>query len=842
MITRVTKKHTKSEVLELLDPIIHEWFDAKFADLTPSQAYAIPLIHNTQNVLVASPTGSGKTLTAFLSIINELFLLGKKGELENKIYCLYVSPLKALANDIERNLNAPLREIYELAAKKGVELPQIRVGVRSGDTSPYEKQKMTVKAPHILITTPETLAIVVSTKKFSNKLRDIQYVIIDEIHEISSSKRGVHLSLSLERLQYRVSSNHNTELELDEYEEIENKYFGDDSREFVRIGLSATQAPIREIAKFLVGYNGSKLRDINIIEVSASKVLDLKVLCPVQDMNMVPYEIVNAKMYNVLHEMIDNHRTTLVFTNTRSGTEAVVYKLQEQGLDKIAAHHGSLSKEIRLDVEDKLKNGELEATICSTSLELGIDIGYIDLVVQIGSPKSIAKGMQRIGRAGHALHEISKGRIVVFDRDDLVECAVLVKNAYDGNIDRIRILKNSLDVLSQSLVGMSVERRWEVDDAFKLVKNSYCYHELPKKEFLKVMNYIGGKHSLEDRGVYGKVRYYPEDKRFGIRKGTRLIYNLNLGTIPQEASYKVMLLGTGIYVGTLSEKFVERLGKRDVFILGGKSYEYQQAKGMKVYVRDAHGKKPTVPSWTGEMMPRSFDLSVEIGKFRDKINRKIQVHHRDLKVVEKWLVDNYYLDKGSAKSIVNYFVEQQRILRKLPTDKQVLIEGYIDGRGHHNIIFHYCYGRRVNDALSRAYAYELSKKYKSTVRVSLTDDNFMLTLPKRVKLAGLENLVTSENMVTSLKSAVKYTELFKQRFRHVAVRSFMILKNYKGREISIRKQHRRSQRILDVLHELDEFPIISESYNEILHDTMDIDNAVEVIKGSARSMGIEVEE
>jgi ATP-dependent Lhr-like helicase len=831
MITRVTKKHTKPQVLDLLDPIISEWFDKKFSDITPSQAYAIPLIHNTQNVLVASPTGSGKTLTAFLSIINELFLLGKKGELENKIYCLYVSPLKALANDIERNLNAPLREIYELAAEKGVDLPKIRVGVRSGDTSAYEKQKMNVKAPHILITTPETLAIVLSTKKFSKKLRDIRYVIVDEIHEISSSKRGVHLSISLERLQYHVSFNNADEAVSEIEKEYKKNYFNDTSREFVRIGLSATQAPIREIAKFLVGYNGSKMRDINIIEVSASKELDLKVLCPVQDMNMVPYEIVNAKMYNVLREMIDTHRTTLVFTNTRSGTEAVVYKLQEQGLDKIAAHHGSLSKEIRLDVEDKLKNGDLDATICSTSLELGIDIGYIDLVVQIGSPKSIAKGLQRIGRAGHALHEVSKGRIVVFDRDDLVECAVLVKNAYDGNIDRIKLLKNSLDVLAQSLVGMSIERRWDADDAFKLVKNSYSFHELKKKEFQKVLNYIGGKHSLEDRGVYGKVRYYPEDKVFGIRKGTRLIYNLNLGTIPQEASYKVMLLGTGIYVGTLSEKFVERLGKRDVFILGGKSYEFQQVKGMKVYVRDAHGKKPTVPSWTGEMLPRSFDLSVEIGKFRDAINRKIQVHHRNLNVVEKWLVENYYLDEGSAKSIVNYFVEQQRIINKVPTDKQLLIEGYIDGRGHTNLIFHYCFGRRVNDALSRAYAYELSKKYKSTVRISLTDDNFMLTLPKRIKLTSLENLVTSTNLMTSLKYAVKYTELFKQRFRHVAVRSFMILKNYKGREISIRKQHRRSQRILDVLQEWDGFPVVSESYNEILHDTMDIDNALEVIEG-----------
>jgi len=431
MIKRVKEKFTKAQVLELLDPVIKEWFETHFKDLTPPQAYAIPLIDQSKNVLVASPTGSGKTLTAFLMIINELFKLGKNAKLENKTYCLYISPLKALANDIERNLNAPLKQIYKIAQAHGITLPEIRVGVRTGDTSINERQKMLRKPPHILITTPESLSLIISTKKFRLKLLDIQFVIVDEIHEVCNSKRGVHLSLSLERLQYQILT----------------EGLG---CEFIRIGLSATQAPITEIAKFLGGYNNqNKLREINIIETPAGKELDLRVICPVQDMNLVPFEIVNAKMYNILTELIKTHRTTLIFTNTRSGTETVVYKLQEHGLDQIAAHHGSLSKETRLDVEERLKNGDLDATICSTSLELGIDIGYIDLVCQIGSPKSIAKGLQRIGRAGHALHEVSKGRIIVFDRDDLVECAVLVKNAYEGNIDRINILSNSLDVLAQ---------------------------------------------------------------------------------------------------------------------------------------------------------------------------------------------------------------------------------------------------------------------------------------------------------------------------------------------------------------------------------------------------------
>ncbi len=809
MIKKVRKKHTKGQVLKLLDPIVREWFDTSFKDLTPSQAVAIPLINQGKNALIASPTGSGKTLTAFLMIINELFKLSRTAELENKVYSVYISPLKALANDIERNLNSPLKEIYSIAERYKIKLPEIRVGVRSGDTSTAERQKMTKKAPHILITTPESLGLIISTKRFRLKLLDTQFIIVDEIHEICSSKRGVHLSLSLERLQNQILT----------------EGLG---REFIRIGLSATQAPIREIAKFLVGYNKSqKLRNINIIEAPANKKLDLRVICPVQDMNLIPYEIVNAKMYNLLIDLINKHRTTLVFTNTRSGTENVVYRLQEQGVEQIAAHHGSLSKETRLEVENKLKKGELAATICSTSLELGIDIGYIDLVCQIGSPKSIAKGLQRIGRAGHALHEISKGRIIVFDHDDLVECAVLVKNAYDGNIDRINILKNSLDVLAQCLVGMSLEKRWEIDECYSLVKQSYCYHNLPKKDFLSVLKFIGGKHAMEDRGVYGKLRYHLDTQTFGIRRGARLIYNLNIGTIPQEANYRAIQMDTGNALGSLSEKFVERLASHDVFVLGGKSYEFIKIRGMRVYVRDAHGKKPTVPSWTGEMLPRSFDLSCEIGKFRTEVAKRLARSTPD--EVEEWLMKDYYLDSGSAKTIVNYFIEQIGIIKTVPSNNRVLIEGYIDGTGYKNIIFHYCFGRRVNDALSRAYGYALSKKLKCTVRISLTDDNFMLTLPKHVDIAGIESIIKDDILHENLIGALRNSELFKQRFRHCAVRSFMILRNYKGREISVRKQLRRSRHMLDLLHKLDNFPVVSESYNEIMYDAMDIKNAEEVL-------------
>jgi len=792
----------------MMEPIVEEWFTSKFSDLTEPQAYAIPLIHERKNVLVSSPTGTGKTITAFLSIINELLRLHRLGRLEDKIYSVYISPLKALANDINKNLTQPLEEIRALAAKKGLKIPEIRIAVRSGDTTATERQKMVRKPPHIIITTPESFSIVISTPKFRNSFRSVQWVIVDEIHEVSSSKRGAFLSLSLERLQDGIK------------------------KEFCRVGLSATQAPIEEIAKFLVGYSNGKVRDVNIVEVSSEKELDLSVVCPVGDLNAVPYDVVNAKMYDEIKEYINGHKTTLVFTNTRSGTESVLYKLKERGLDKIAAHHGSMAKDTRLDVEDRLKKGELRATISSTSLELGIDIGYIDLVCQIGSPKSVAKCLQRIGRAGHAVHQVSKGRLIAIDNDELVECAVLVRDAYESKIDRVSIPMNCLDVLAQTLVGMSLERTWHVEEAYRTVKRAYCYHTLSRKDFDDVLRYLTGKNAPEGSPIYSKIWYNPENRTFGIKKGSRMIYYLNNGTIPEEADYKVFS-EKGVPLGTLSEKFVERICKGDVFLLGGKTYEYIQCKGMKVFVRDAQGKKPTVPSWSGEMLPRSYDLSIEIGKFRSIVENYLTTGNLTNREIIKFLSEKYRLDEGSAKSIFNYFKEQHKIFGILPTNKCIVIEGYKDCSGNSNIIFHSVFGRRINDTLARVFAYALGNKYGINVKISLTDDNFMLTCSKEIPLKGIDKVVSSKDFKSILSKAVRDSELFKQRFRHCAMRAFMVLRNYKGKEIPVWKQHQHSSKILDYLrtHNLEDFPIIRETYNEIFNEALDYEGALRVIEG-----------
>ncbi len=800
MIRRVRKKHSKDEVLKQMLPLVREWFDTRFEGLTEPQAYAVPIIHKRHNVLISSPTGSGKTLTAFLSIINELLNKQENDQLEDRIYCVYVSPLKALANDINKNLKQPLAELEELAEKKGIMKPKIRVAVRSGDTTNYERQKMAKKPPHILITTPESLAIILSTPKFSQALYTTEWLIMDEIHDICNSKRGVQLSVNLERLQSHLDG------------------------QATRIGLSATQAPIEEIAKYLSGYDDDdKLRPVRLVEVDSNKQIEVTVMTPVEDMTSMPFEIINARLYETLRDIVMENTTTLVFTNTRSGTENVLLKLSELGVENIAAHHGSLARETRLDVEDRLKRGELKAAVSSTSLELGIDIGSIDMVCQIGSPKSIAKGLQRIGRSGHGYGEVSRGKLIAFDNDDLMECAVLAKKASENYIDRVDLPKNSLDVLSQTIVGMSLEKVWRVDEAYDVIRKSYSFHELSKADFLSVVHYLASRDMPH---VYSKIWLDDDTQEFGRKRSSRLIYYLNSGTIPEEANYKVYS-DSGGRLGELSEGFVEKLSPGDVFVLGGKSYEFTKAMGMSIFVKPATGRRPTIPSWTGEMMPRSFDLSVAIGQFRGQMGQ-LAAQGKD---IGEWLRKTYPLDRGGVKSILSYITEQVAFNGNVPSDTNLLMEGYLDPKGNLNIIFHYCFGRRTNDALARAYAMAISNKFHCNVSITVSDDCFMLTVPRRIKLEGLEKLVTQNNIVKLLEEAIRDTELFKQRFRHCSTRGFMILRNYQGREVPVGRQMQRSQKVLRALEDRDNFPIVRETMNEILNEAMNITGAKQILQG-----------
>ena len=796
MVEKVDRTYSKDEVMGMMEPLISTWFNERYEDLTIPQAKAIPVIHQRRNVLVSSPTGSGKTLTAFTSIINELTRYAREGTLEERVYCIYVSPLKALGNDVNRNLNTPLAEMREVAKRYEMNVPNINVAVRSGDTSQADRQKMVRHPPHILITTPESLALILAAPKFRDAFKKVEWVILDEIHDICDSKRGAFLSLTLERLR-----NH-----------CEN--------DFVRIGLSATLAPIEAIAAYLVGCNpdGSP-RDVALIESGSKKTLDLQVICPTRDLTALSSDIVNSMMYDTLKELIEAHDTTLVFTNTRSGAESVVYKLKERGLENIEVHHSSLGKDIRLDVEERLKHGEIKCVVSSTSLELGIDIGSVDLVCQIGSPKSVAKGLQRIGRSGHSFGKVAKGRLLVFDPDDLVECAVMCRAAHRGDIDRVGIPENCLDVLSQTVVGMSLDNRWDIDDAYALVKGSYCYRNLPKESFMQVVRYLGSKDDFE--GVYSKIWYDEEENQFGKKKGSRMIYFMNLGTIPEEANYRV-ITNHGSVAGELSEKFVERLSPRDVFVLGGRSFEFVRSKGMTAYVKEANGRKPTVPSWAGEMLPRSFDLSMDVAVFRREMSDRIKENERE--AIQR-ISAEFDVDEGSARSIYSYFKEQDAIAGFIPDDRDLAVEEYIDPSGNQKLVFHFPFGRRVNDALSRAYAYRLSNMLGANVSVTISDDSFMLGCPRTLDLDLLPGLIRGAELETVLRKSLKDSEIFKLRFRHTAARSFMILRNYMGRPISVNRQQVRSTYLLETLGGMDGVPVIEETYREVMEDDMDIKNA-----------------
>ncbi len=799
------------QVYSMLRSYVASWFRERYGSFTLPQRCAIPLIKQGYNVLVSSPTGTGKTLAVFLGIIDELFRLAENGQLEDRIYAVYVSPLRALNNDMRRNLEEPLKGIKRKAEEMGLELPEIRVAVRTSDTNPTEKQRMLRQPPHILITTPESLAIALAAPKFRERLATARWLVIDEIHELASSKRGSHLSLAVERLDNLTGGR------------------------LQRIGLSATIAPLDEVAKFLVGFNDDGTpRGCKIVDARFAKPIDIRVLVPVDDLIHTPAEVVNEAIYRLLAKLIREHRTTLVFTNTRSATERVVYKLKkilkEEGIadmDAIEAHHSSLSRDIRLMVEEKLKKGELKVVVSSTSLELGIDIGYIDLVVLLSSPKSVSRLLQRIGRAGHHIRQVSKGRIIVVDRDDLVECTVLAKAGMDRKIDRVHIPRNPLDVLAQHLVGMALERKWSIEEAYRLVRRSYSFHTLSREDFMNVLRFLAGRYGLEEHRVYAKIWLDEEEGVFGKKRSARMIYYLNTGTIPDEAKIKVYTLD-GRYVGDLEEAFVQILTPGDIFVLGGRTYEFIRSEGMKVYVKPAEGQRPTVPSWFSEMLPLAFDSALLVGAFRRRVAEMIARGVTREEVVE-WIAREYRLERRAAENIYEYIREQYLYTGGLvPGDDMILVEVFHDYENDAtSIIFHSLFGRRVNDALSRAYASRLTELAGSNVRVAVSDNAFMLTIPgiREVPLDELVWSVTPENLEDILKRVLRNTELLKRRFRHCAQRAFMLLRRYRGRSKDPHSLQLNAQALLEAVEKIPDFPVLKEAYREILEDYMDIGNA-----------------
>jgi len=802
----MNKPYKPEQIDNILNPIVKKWFFKTFKEYSLPQKYGVMEIHSRNNILISAPTGATKTLTGFLSILNELIDCSEKNILEDKIYAVYISPLKALNEDIKINLIRPLEEMEKLADKKF----GIRIGVRTGDTTAYEKSKMVKKPPHILITTPESLAIVLSSVKFIDNMRDVQWVILDEIHSLAENKRGTHLSLSIERLQAL-------------------------SPAMVRVGLSATIAPLEEIAAFLVGYEGKDLRPCKIVDVQFIKQLDLKVLSPVPDLIDIEHGNMHNALYGLMHKLIQDHKTTLIFTNTRAATERVVHNLKdkfpkEYHDNNIGAHHGSLSKEHRHSLENKLRKGEIKVVVCSTSLELGIDIGFIDLVICLGSPKSVARALQRIGRSGHKLHDVTKGRIIVLDRDDLVECAVLLKSAVEKKIDRIHIPTNALDVLAQQIYGIAIQNRITKKDLFRMITNSYCYHTLKKKDFNEILDYLTGEYvSLEDRHIYAKIWYDKETDMIGKRgKLARVLYMTNIGTIPDETSV-IVKVGDQV-MGTIDEAFLERLRPGDVFVLGGNTYQFKFARGMVAQVIASVNRPPTVPRWFSEMLPLSFDLALEIGRFRKLLNEKFCLGKSKEEIID--FINHFvYVDSNAANSIYNYFNEQFNYA-EIPSHSRILVEHYTNEEGIKHIIFHSLYGRRVNECLARSVAFAISRTQHRDVELGISDNGFFIASEKTVNVMHAFKLIKSKEFRKVLDLAIDRTEILKRRFRHCAMRALMILRTYKGRTKRVGRQQVSSQILISAVKRINpDFSILKEARREVLEDLMDIENAAKVIEG-----------
>jgi len=790
-------KATKEETRRILHPIVEEWFFSKFEDFSETQLYGVKRINDRRNVLVSAPTGGTKTLTAFLSILNYLVGLSLKNELEDKIYAVYCSPLKALSNDIFVNLIEPLEEIRGLAEKKKMKIQEIRVGLRTGDTSVSERAKMARKSPHILVTTPETLAIVLTSSKFAEKLEKLEYVIVDEIHALTN-KRGVYLSLTLERLAERCVFDP------------------------VRIGLSATISPLEEIAKFLVGAG----RDCDVAEVKLVKNIEIDLDFPGDEI-LESFSTENyGELYRMLDEIIGRNRTTLIFTNTRAATERVVHHLQDafpmkyEGL--IGAHHSSMSKEKRFEIEERLRKGELKAVVSSTSLELGIDIGSIDYVVLIGSPKGVARALQRIGRAGHKLHDNPKGEFIVLERDDLVECAVLMKGMREKKIDRARIPKNALDVLAQQIYGMAISKIWDIGHMLATIRKSYCYEKLSEEDFYSIVSYLAGDYALEHRHVYAKIWFDEESRQIGKRgKLARVMYMTNIGTIPSE-SFITVVVGAGErkgeQVGKIDEGFLERIKRGDVFVLGGKKYQFLYSRGMKAFVKGDVSKNPTIPSWFSEMLPLSFDSALEVGKFRRFVKERIEKKKECLDFIRKYL----YCKKEVAEEIYNYFKEQAGF-SEIPTDKEILIEKFKEEKEY--LVFHTLYGRRVNDALARAYGYAAARFKERDIEIGINDNGFFIA-GEKLEEKKILDFVKSGDLVKILRESIEKTDVLKRRFRHCAARSLMILRQYKGREKSTGRQQVHSEFLYRAVKKIsNEFPILREARREVMEDLMDVENA-----------------
>lgn len=810
-----------------------EWFSAKFKRATPAQVEAWPRIEMGRNVLIVSPTGTGKTFAAFLSVLNELALLKEEGKLRNAIYAVYVSPLRALSYDLEKNLAEPLRAVY------GSESP-IRVALRTGDTTQSERQRQFTRPPHILLTTPESLSLLLSQAKWLPHLVSVRWMIVDEIHALAENKRGAHLSLSMERLRELVGSANLPASQLQ------------------RIGLSATVAPLREVAQFLVGTD----RECEIVDVSTAKKVDLRVYSPLSKDPYPPSGYTGERLIRELARLVRENRTTVIFTNTRSGAEAATFWLHREMPEltgQIECHHASLDRDVRQEVEDRLKRGELRAVVCSTSLELGIDIGSVDLVVMLSTPKGVSRALQRTGRAGHSIEVVSRGLLMATNMNDLVECCATALLARTRQLDPVRLPQAPLDVLAQHLVSMGCIRHWTRPQALSLARGAYPYRNLTPQALDDVLDYLaGGGKALRQQytELFGKVDL--DETGFETRQG-RVRRDLleNIGVIPNEGMVRVKLKSHTL--GMVEEIFIRQLQVGDVFILAGRPVRVERLGMMECFVSRADEAQPTVPRWNANKMPLTNKVAEEIVSFRSQLRQRLE-NESDPRETREWIAHRLECGAHNA-AIINRMYFAQHKLSEIPTSDFLLVEEFLampkdmeaaigpepDMRKARNrqrwmmqaarhYFFHTLIGRAGNEALSRVVALRLSRLRGGNAIATPDDYGFVLTVtPTQAFAAGdLPQLMSPENFEDDLRESLSRSDLLKYHFRNAAQTGMMVYRNFFGERKSVRKLQWSSEIIFNVLMQYEpDHVLLREAWRDAIHTYIDAEGARRYLEGAA---------
>ena len=830
--------------MTLFHPLVSEWFSQNVGTPTPIQENAWPKIQLKQDTLIAAPTGSGKTFAAFFVAINNLTEAALAGQLEKGTKVLYISPLKALSNDIEKNLQGPLRGIKQLAEDRGMPIPEVTAMVRSGDTPQSDRQAMIKNPPHILVTTPESLYLLLTSKNGRIMLQTVETIIVDEIHAMVGNKRGSHLSLSMERLTYLCNQTP------------------------VRIGLSATQKPIEKVGWFLTGMrstdkykeNGSiTLPPCHIVDAGHNREMDLALEIPKSELTALMANEVWTEVYERIMELVNSHKTTLIFVNTRRLAERLAHQLTERlGDEAVTAHHGSMSKDHRFDAEQRLKSGSLKTLVATASLELGIDIGAVDLVIQLGSPKSIAAFLQRVGRSGHSISGTPKGRLFPLSRDELVECTALLDAVRRKELDAIIMPEGPTDILAQQIVAECAARDYEEDELYEVMSKAFPYRNLTFDDFREVVVMLATGFTTRKGRRSAYLHHDGINRRIKPRKNARLTAIVAGGAIPDNFEFDVVLEPSNTFLGTLNEDFAIESLPGDIFQLGNNSWRILKVEAGKVRVADAEGQAPTIPFWFGESPGRTRELSESVSRLREEIGNRIDLDKIPLPEAEpspennawknpaiSWLCDEVGIQPDAAEQVVNYLGATAAALEVMPTRKDIVLERFFDDAGDMHLVVHSPFGSRLNRAWGLSLRKKFCRRFNFELQAAATEDAIILSLGSTHSFPIMEvfNYLNPQTVRQVLVQALLDSPMFEIRWRWNASRALAILRRRAGYKVPPQIQRMQSEDLIALIfpdqlacleniageREVPKHPLVDQTIHDCLTEAMDIEELEELL-------------